>query len=78
MHPCSSPSFLYTPLPPKLCLHHKCVFSLQIKREISTMKLIRHPNVIRMYEVRMCFHASYSIRFKDAAAWLLRKGEIVH
>lgn len=24
---------------------------LQIKREISTMKLIRHPNVIRMYEV---------------------------
>ncbi|QHO41195.1 CBL-interacting serine/threonine-protein kinase [Arachis hypogaea] len=23
----------------------------QIKREISTMKLIRHPNVIRMYEV---------------------------
>lgn len=26
-------------------------FELQIKREISTMKLIRHPNVIRMYEV---------------------------
>ncbi|CAN1829672.1 CBL-interacting serine/threonine-protein kinase 23 [Linum perenne] len=25
--------------------------SLQIKREISTMKLIRHPNVIRMFEV---------------------------
>lgn len=29
-----------------------CVCSLQIKREISTMKLIRHPNVIRMHEVR--------------------------
>nr|KJB19325.1 hypothetical protein B456_003G095500 [Gossypium raimondii] len=23
----------------------------QIKREISTMKLIKHPNVIRMFEV---------------------------
>ncbi|XP_010275072.1 PREDICTED: CBL-interacting serine/threonine-protein kinase 23-like isoform X2 [Nelumbo nucifera] len=30
-------------------LKHKMVG--QIKREISTMKLIRHPNVIRMYEV---------------------------
>ncbi|KAK4254574.1 hypothetical protein QN277_009937 [Acacia crassicarpa] len=30
-------------------LKHKMV--RQIKREISTMKLIRHPNVIRMYEV---------------------------
>ncbi|PKA45767.1 CBL-interacting protein kinase 23 [Apostasia shenzhenica] len=30
-------------------LQHKMVG--QIKREISTMKLIRHPNVIRMYEV---------------------------
>ncbi|KAH0454526.1 hypothetical protein IEQ34_016450 [Dendrobium chrysotoxum] len=30
-------------------LLHKMVG--QIKREISTMKLIRHPNVIRMYEV---------------------------
>ncbi|XP_042393958.1 CBL-interacting protein kinase 23-like isoform X2 [Zingiber officinale] len=30
-------------------LRHKMVG--QIKREISTMKLIRHPNVIRMYEV---------------------------
>ncbi|GMI93584.1 SOS2-like protein kinase 17, LOW-K+-SENSITIVE 1, CBL-interacting protein kinase 23 [Hibiscus trionum] len=28
---------------------HKMI--AQIKREISTMKLIRHPNVIRMYEV---------------------------
>ena len=27
------------------------VCPLQIKREISTMKLIRHPNVIRMHEV---------------------------
>ncbi|KAG6476091.1 hypothetical protein ZIOFF_065327 [Zingiber officinale] len=31
-------------------LRHKMVG--QIKREISTMKLIRHPNVIRMYEAR--------------------------
>ncbi|KAG6489594.1 hypothetical protein ZIOFF_050869 [Zingiber officinale] len=31
-------------------LRHKMVG--QIKREISTMKLIRHPNVIRIYEVR--------------------------
>ncbi|KAF8413536.1 hypothetical protein HHK36_001527 [Tetracentron sinense] len=30
-------------------LKHKMIS--QIKREISTMKLIRHPNVIRMYEV---------------------------
>ncbi|GJS45349.1 CBL-interacting serine/threonine-protein kinase 23-like protein [Tanacetum coccineum] len=30
-------------------LKHKMI--TQIKREISTMKLIRHPNVIRMYEV---------------------------
>jgi serine/threonine protein kinase len=30
-------------------LKHKMI--AQIKREISTMKLIRHPNVIRMHEV---------------------------
>uniref|UniRef100_J3MIL3 non-specific serine/threonine protein kinase n=1 Tax=Oryza brachyantha TaxID=4533 RepID=J3MIL3_ORYBR len=30
-------------------LKHRMI--AQIKREISTMKLIRHPNVIRMYEV---------------------------
>ncbi|XP_031259305.1 CBL-interacting serine/threonine-protein kinase 23-like [Pistacia vera] len=30
-------------------LKHKMI--AQIKREISTMKLIKHPNVIRMYEV---------------------------
>ncbi|KAL1555815.1 CBL-interacting serine/threonine-protein kinase 23 [Salvia divinorum] len=30
-------------------LKHKMID--QIKREIATMKLIRHPNVIRMYEV---------------------------
>ncbi|KAK4768336.1 hypothetical protein SAY87_003477 [Trapa incisa] len=30
-------------------LKHKMIG--QIKREISTMKLVRHPNVIRMYEV---------------------------
>ncbi|KAJ6992538.1 CBL-interacting serine threonine- kinase 23-like [Populus alba x Populus x berolinensis] len=29
-------------------LKHKMIG--QIKREISTMKLIRHPNVVRMYE----------------------------
>ncbi|KAB2057434.1 hypothetical protein ES319_A11G168600v1 [Gossypium barbadense] len=26
-------------------------FNLKIKREISTMKVILHPNVIRLYEV---------------------------
>ncbi|RRT60461.1 hypothetical protein B296_00009598, partial [Ensete ventricosum] len=26
-------------------------FLLQIKREISTMKLIKHPNVVQIYEV---------------------------
>jgi hypothetical protein len=32
---------------------------LQLKREISTMKLIRHPNVIRMHEV---MHIQYISR----------------
>ncbi|PWA35363.1 NAF domain, Mitogen-activated protein (MAP) kinase, ERK3/4, KA1 domain/Ssp2 [Artemisia annua] len=32
-------------------LKHKMIN--QIKREISTMKLIRHPNVIRMHELRL-------------------------
>jgi serine/threonine protein kinase len=35
-------------------------FFLQIKREISTMKLIRHPNVIRMYEVCIISPRNYS------------------
>jgi serine/threonine protein kinase len=26
----------------------------QIKREIETMKLIKHPNVVRLYEVPLC------------------------
>lgn len=26
--------------------------SMQIKREICTMKLVRHPNVVRLFEVR--------------------------
>ncbi|KAM7485751.1 hypothetical protein LguiA_001760 [Lonicera macranthoides] len=30
----------------------------KIKREISTMKLIRHPNVILMYEDPNCFDSS--------------------
>ncbi|CAL0329750.1 unnamed protein product [Lupinus luteus] len=33
----------------QILLRHKMMG--QIKREISTMKLIRHPNIIRMYEV---------------------------
>ncbi|KAG8637464.1 hypothetical protein MANES_15G124575v8 [Manihot esculenta] len=33
-------------------LKHKMI--VQIKHEISTMQLIRHPNVIRMYEVMAC------------------------
>lgn len=33
-------------------IYFNFVCHLQIKREISTMKLIRHPNVIRMFEVR--------------------------
>jgi serine/threonine protein kinase len=28
---------------------------MQIKREISTMKLIKHPNVVRIYEVMQKF-----------------------
>ncbi|THF99756.1 hypothetical protein TEA_005393 [Camellia sinensis var. sinensis] len=39
-------------------LKHKMI--AQIKREISTMKLIRHPNVIRMYELQNQFHAMSS------------------
>jgi serine/threonine protein kinase len=36
-----------------------CLFfpSLQIKREISIMKLVRHPNVVRLHEVR-CYLVS--------------------
>lgn len=28
-------------------------FDFQIKREISTMKLIKHPNVLKLFEVPM-------------------------
>lgn len=28
-------------------------FYLQIKREISIMKRVRHPNVVRLHEVRL-------------------------
>jgi serine/threonine protein kinase len=27
---------------------------LQLSREISTMKMINHPNVVKIYEVRCC------------------------
>ncbi|WVZ71501.1 hypothetical protein U9M48_020084 [Paspalum notatum var. saurae] len=26
----------------------------QIRREIGTLKLLKHPNVVRLHEVRMC------------------------
>jgi hypothetical protein len=35
----------------KLLILMHVMLLLQIKREISTMKLIRHPNVIKMHEV---------------------------
>jgi hypothetical protein len=35
----------------KLLILMPVMLLLQIKREISTMKLIRHPNVIKMHEV---------------------------
>jgi serine/threonine protein kinase len=28
---------------------------MQIKREISIMKLVRHPNVVRLHEARLSF-----------------------
>jgi len=34
-----------------LLLMKKLHGRVQIKREISTMKLIKHPNVVRIYEV---------------------------
>jgi hypothetical protein len=35
----------------KFLILMRVMFLSQIKREISTMKLIRHPNVIKMHEV---------------------------
>lgn len=38
----------------------------QIKREISTMKLIKHPNVIKIYEVLCSFFHPLLIEIKLA------------
>lgn len=32
----------------------------QIKREISTMKLIKHPNVLKLFEVTLCSHFDFN------------------
>jgi serine/threonine protein kinase len=29
-------------------------YYLQIKREISTMKLVKHPNIVQIFEVSQC------------------------
>ena len=34
---------------------------MQIRREICTMKLIKHPNVVRLHEVK--FQIFYASRF---------------
>jgi serine/threonine protein kinase len=36
-----------------LNINHLLLF-FQIKREISTMKLIKHPNVVQLHEVYYC------------------------
>lgn len=36
---------------------YKCMFLLQIEKEITTMKLVKHPNVIRLIEVDYPFRA---------------------
>jgi len=41
-----------TVMNPSLLNRYLLFTVMQIKQEISTMKLIRHPNVIRMHEVR--------------------------
>lgn len=33
---------------------------LQIKREIETMKLIKHPNVVQLYEVSLSLSSRYA------------------
>ncbi|GMP91624.1 hypothetical protein CsSME_00042238 [Camellia sinensis var. sinensis] len=40
-------------------LKHK--MAEQIKREVATMKLIKHPNVVRLYEVSLSLSLSLSV-----------------
>jgi serine/threonine protein kinase len=42
---------LMAPAGSNILLMKKLRGRMQIKREISTMKLIKHPNVVRIYEV---------------------------
>jgi serine/threonine protein kinase len=44
-------------------LKHKMVE--QLKREISTMKLVKHPNIVQLLEVGICLNLSQS----GMAAW---------
>lgn len=37
------------------------MFVLQIKREIGSSKLLKHPNVVRLYEVRIFFLCIFSL-----------------
>ncbi len=41
------------------------LFLGQIKREISTMKLVKHPNIVQLLEVGICLNLSQS----GMAAW---------
>lgn len=41
------------------------VCNCQMKREISTMKLIKHPNVLNLYEVSLVYHCNFLLQSED-------------